>query len=177
MENQFDIRKIFIAILVSALFIYCDIDPLHQGFIHMIILPIHEVGHTLFKPFGEFLLVAGGTIFQLFVPIACCIEFLRRGLHFSASITLMWLGNNFFNIAIYARDAIFMELPLANLSGPAESKEGHDWRNMLTDTNMLPHTDMIANIIVGLGIITTTIAIIGAFYFARKTPIDFGNDD
>lgn len=178
MEEQFDIKKIIVAILVSSLFIYSDLDALDRGFIHMINFPIHEVGHILFMAFNQFLYVAGGTIFQLFVPIVCCFEFFRRGQPFSAFIVLMWVGNNFFDIAIYARDAIFMELPLGNLLGPKEEgSEGHDWRYMLTQTDMLSHTDTIANIIVTFGIITTTIAIIGTFYYARKTPIDFGDDD
>jgi hypothetical protein len=177
MENQFDIAKIIVAILVSALFIYCSIDPMDHGFIHMINFPIHEVGHILFKPLGNFIRVAGGTIFQFLIPIICCFDFFHRGQKFSAFIALMWIGQNFFDTAVYARDAIFMEIPLANLSGPINGKESHDWRYMLTHTNMLAHTDLIANIIVGMGIVTLTIAIIGAFYYARKTPIDFGDDD
>lgn len=85
----------------------------------------------------------------------------------------MWLGNNFFDVAVYARDAIFRELPLANLFGSIDSTH-HDWYYLLTTTGMLAHTDLIANIIVGFGVITTLIAIIGTFYFARKSaPADY----
>ena len=33
-------------------------------------LAIHETGHLVFAPFGEWMGMAGGTIFQLLVPIA-----------------------------------------------------------------------------------------------------------
>src|SRR5690348_736329 len=31
---------------------------------------VHESGHWAFLPFGQFLIVAGGTIFQILIPVA-----------------------------------------------------------------------------------------------------------
>lgn len=41
----------------------------------VVFVPIHEGGHLLFRFFGEFISVAGGTALQLGVPLALCIYF------------------------------------------------------------------------------------------------------
>ena len=41
-------------------------------------LPIHETGHLVFAPFGEFLQFLGGTLFQLIMPTAFVVYFARR---------------------------------------------------------------------------------------------------
>jgi hypothetical protein len=41
-----------------------------------VFVPIHEGGHLLFRFFGEFLNIAGGTLLQLGVPVALAIYFL-----------------------------------------------------------------------------------------------------
>ena len=40
-------------------------------------LAVHEAGHVVFAPFGEFLGVAGGSLLQLIVPAAFVLYFLR----------------------------------------------------------------------------------------------------
>ena len=41
--------------------------------LHLTVILFHEAGHVLFAPFGEVLRVAGGTLCQLLMPIACAI--------------------------------------------------------------------------------------------------------
>src|SRR5512143_2425442 len=73
------------------------------GMIDNVDLVIHEAGHMLFGWFGEFLQVLGGTIGQLFVPIAFTVYFYLRKEFFSSSVTLFWIGQNLFNISVYIR--------------------------------------------------------------------------
>ncbi len=62
----------------------------------LVFIPIHEGGHLLFRIFGEWFMVAGGTFLQLFVPFAlqpilpCGDKF--PGLHSALSSSL----NNLF---------------------------------------------------------------------------------
>lgn len=170
-ETEFDNTKMIVATLLVLYFTWCNIQEFRhfRTLLDTVIFPIHEVGHYLFIPFGRFMTIAGGTIFQILVPVFCTITFFSRGEKFSAAVTTMWLGNSFFGISIYARDAIYMELPLSNFSGPSEGNEGHDWHNMLMATNMLHHTDLVANFFVFLGAIATIAGIAGVFYYARKT--------
>ncbi len=41
----------------------------------LVFVPIHEGGHLLFRFFGEWIMVAGGTFLQLFVPFALAVYF------------------------------------------------------------------------------------------------------
>jgi hypothetical protein len=38
---------------------------INLSFMHDILLPIHEAGHVLFRPFGEFMTILGGSLFQV----------------------------------------------------------------------------------------------------------------
>src|SRR4051812_39688732 len=37
--------------------------------IHLPMVPIHEFGHVLFRPFGEFMTLLGGSLFQAGLPL------------------------------------------------------------------------------------------------------------
>ena len=93
-------------------------------------LVIHEAGHVFFSPFGEFLTVAGGSIFQVLVPLVFVLYFIRRSDIFSGSFVSMWLGQSLVNVAVYAGDAQKMELPLLG-------NGTHDWNYLLTSLNLL----------------------------------------
>lgn len=165
---QIDFFKVFTAFAVSALFIWVALDPFnHAGLLHAINLAIHEIGHFVFAPLGQFLGVAGGSIFQILVPIFFCIYFIFRREFFSASLVLIWVGNNFFDVALYARDAVFMELPLLSFTGN-EDTTIHDWNYLLKETGMLHRTNLIAGIIRAIGIVITMVGIAASFYFTRK---------
>ncbi|MES2437219.1 MAG: hypothetical protein V4519_04395 [Patescibacteria group bacterium] len=102
-------------------------------------LIFHEAGHTIFFFLGEFIQVAMGSGFQIAVPLLCAAYFLSRRDFFSASILGAWVGQNIINVSLYAKDAVIMQLPL--LGGDAA---GHDWNYLLSETNLLQHTDAIA---------------------------------
>lgn len=108
--------------LRSALFILDGID-----------LFIHEAGHPILGLFGwRFLMMAGGTIFQLAFPIAFVVHFRRDGQPRSADACVAWVGQNLLNIGRYAADARAQELPLV---GGGE----HDWTYLLDCFGLLPH--------------------------------------
>lgn len=113
--------------LVVALLLYgiiCLRNPDEYGLLDAIDLPIHETGHLVFAPFGEFLQFLGGTIFQLVAPSAFVIYFWRRQDRYAASVVLFWVAQNFWNIARYIGDARAQVLPLV---GGGE----HDWAYLL----------------------------------------------
>jgi hypothetical protein len=44
---------------------------IHESFMHDILLPLHEAGHVLFTPFGQFMVVLGGsTISWVLIALA-----------------------------------------------------------------------------------------------------------
>src|SRR5512139_1509738 len=44
-----------------------DAERLMGSFLHLVNLPFHEAGHVLLSPFGRFLTVLGGSLFQVTV--------------------------------------------------------------------------------------------------------------
>ena len=109
-------------------------------------LAIHETGHLLFNPFGEFIGFAGGTIFQLIMPLLFVGYFWRRGDRHAASVALWWVAQNCGNVATYAADARSQELPLV---GGGE----HDWAYLLASTGHLAHDQGIARAIRTAGVL------------------------
>lgn len=101
-------------------------------------LIIHEAGHFFFRPFGRFLMFAGGTLLQLILPGLLCWHFLRADYRLGAQLMGFWWGHNCINISVYAADARARELPL--LGGDAAQ---HDWWNMLQMVGLLAYDGWI----------------------------------
>src|SRR4051794_31817401 len=76
----------FLAIYGFRLLLHPDGGSLMDS----VALPIHETGHLVFSPFGEFLQFAGGTLFQLMMPAAFVVYFSRRKDRHAATVALWW---------------------------------------------------------------------------------------
>lgn len=87
---------------------------------------VHEVGHMLFRPFGELTMLVMGSGTQVAFPLALAAFFLgvRRD-PLTGAVLLAWAGEAFGDAAIYVADAPYGELPLLGGSG-----EG-DWTRIL----------------------------------------------
>ena len=103
-------------------------------------LPFHEFGHLFFRPFGETIMIWGGTIMQLLIPLGIGINFFLRKETAGAAFCGFWSGENLLNIAAYIGDARTMDLPLV---GGGE----HDWNIILMDLDMLKYDTTIAGIV------------------------------
>ncbi|MFH1725520.1 MAG: hypothetical protein ABII00_12995 [Elusimicrobiota bacterium] len=103
-------------------------------------LAFHEGGHIVFGFFPRFLMVAGGTLMQLAIPLACAVHFLRRKSAIGAQLMLWWTGENLLNISIYIDDARRQELPL--VAGGV-----HDWTYLLERTGLLVQNEGVARIV------------------------------
>ncbi|HJO38060.1 MAG: hypothetical protein QGG24_02925 [Vicinamibacterales bacterium] len=62
----------------------------HYHFLDGVNLALHEGGHLMFAAFGQTLQVLGGTIGQLFFPIACAASFAHRKQIFEAAVCGVW---------------------------------------------------------------------------------------
>ncbi len=101
-------------------------------------LVIHEAGHVFFMFFGSFIHSAGGTLMQIILPSIIVWYFFRNSYRLGVQISLLWLGQNFVNISVYAADARARILPL--LGG---NKVSHDWHYMLAELNLLEYDKSI----------------------------------
>jgi len=97
-------------------------------------LAIHEGGHLLFRFFGTYLMIAGGTLLQLAVPLACCCYFYRRPDYFGIAFCGVWLAANCYNVAVYVADARTRLLPLVTVGGGVPI---HDWHYLLSRIGLL----------------------------------------
>jgi hypothetical protein len=126
-------RAVLLAALAlwSASFILNGIDWERIGgsFLHGANLAFHEFGHLFFRPFGEFMTILGGSLFQVLLPLALFAVFaVRQRDNFAAAVALWWCGQNFVDLAPYIRDAEYRVLPLVGGGG----EDSHDWGNLLT---------------------------------------------
>lgn len=102
----------------------------YDSFMHSVLLPIHEAGHVFLMPFGEFLTVLGGSLFQVALPLGIGLAFLLRQRDpFGAAVCLWWAGAAIVDLAPYVWDALDPQLML--VSGRTGEEGGHDWIYLL----------------------------------------------
>lgn len=133
-------------------------------------LPIHETGHLVFSPFGEFMQFLGGTLFQIIMPAVFVGYFLYRRDRHSASVALWWVAQNFWNISIYVRDARNQDLDLV---GGGE----HDWAYLLGELGWLKHDQRIAHALWLAGAALYVIAILGGFIVLNNATGETGKTE
>jgi hypothetical protein len=99
--------------------------------LHLPDLVFHEAGHVLFSPFGRFMMVFGGSLCQVLVPVTLAGAFLKQRDAFGAAVCTWWAGQNFLDLAPYIADSRALQLVLIGGKTGAEV-EGHDWEYLLT---------------------------------------------
>ncbi|MBD2329320.1 hypothetical protein [Alkalinema sp. FACHB-956] len=138
-------------------------------FIHGVNLIFHEAGHIIFMLFGSFMHVLGGSLNQILIPALISGYFFITGQRFSSAIALAWVGENFWDVSIYIKDASAMELPLLGGEGVL-----HDWNTLLEDLGLLQLDQLIGNLFFAIGSIIYLSAIGLGVYSAwlhdRSTP-------
>jgi hypothetical protein len=101
-----------------------------ESVLHLPNLVFHEAGHVLFMPFGRFMTVLGGSLFQFALPLALAIAFLKQRNPFGAAVCTWWAGENLLDVAPYIADARALKLVLLGGRTGAEV-QGHDWEYLL----------------------------------------------
>ncbi|HEX4643428.1 MAG TPA: hypothetical protein VH161_08165 [Candidatus Acidoferrales bacterium] len=115
----------------------------------LVFVPIHEGGHLLFRMFGEWIAVAGGTFLQLFVSLALAANFALRRQAPGAAFCTFFFFEQFLPIATYMADARAQELPLLTV-GDSEDVI-HDWNYLFSHAGLLAHDTQIAATVRVLG--------------------------
>lgn len=118
-------------------------DPEYASLFAGLNLGIHELGHYVFAPLGEFMSFAGGSLLQCLAPVAAAWIFWRQEDYFGISVAWCWLGINFFEVARYAGDARAKLLPLVS---PSSGDPIHDWNYLLGTLGLLRQDQTIARL-------------------------------
>lgn len=155
--------KLIVAVIAGTYFLWCAYDPYQWHLIDGVNLVIHEAGHLFFRPFGEFMMIAGGSLLQVIMPSLFVGYFWYHKNFYSAALVLFWVGESILNVSVYAGDSLALELPLL---GGQDSV--HDWNYMLTSLNLLPATAKIAGTIRLLGTVLIILACVGAYMYSGR---------
>jgi hypothetical protein len=111
--------------------------------IDLVFIPIHEGGHLLFRWFGEFLAVAGGTLLQLGVPLMLAAFFFFQRQVPGTAFCLFFFFEQLLPVSVYMADARAQELPLLTV-GDADYVI-HDWNYLFGRLGVLDHDIQIAH--------------------------------
>ena len=141
-------------------------NPEHWDLLDDVNLAIHEAGHVFFQPLGDTLVVLGGSLLQVIVPLAFVAYFLRQREAFSASVVAAWLGASLGNVALYIADARAQELPL--LGG---ENVIHDWWYLLTEWDLLNQDLAIARWVRLAGALSFVVAFFGTARSSLIAPV------
>ena len=157
--------KLIFAVILTIYFLWIAYAPMLGSFLDLVDLPIHETGHLIFRIFGEFIGVAGGSIFQVLLPAVFVGYFVWKGQYYSAAIVLFWVGQSILNVWVYASDAVVMKLVLTSGFTGSEGSF-HDWNYMLTRTGLIGSTKIIAGLIRTLATLVIITAGISSIYYS-----------
>lgn len=128
-----------------------------NNFMHAIVLPIHETGHMIFIPFGEFMTIAGGSFFQVFLPFAIAVAFfLKNRDPFGAAVCLWWTGMSLIDLAPYIYDALHPQLML--LTGTTGEDGPHDWIYLFEQLGGLQHSQRYGRAVQVFGMLVGFVA-------------------
>ena len=130
----------------------------------------HEMGHIICVPFGQFLTVAGGSIWQILFWLLLSVYALVMRRQISVFVLFgIITGHSFINLSVYIRDAGAREMPLLFGLG----KEAHDWGNLLTWTGLLDYDSVIADMALTTGAIFVVsmilLGLLAAWFMPRAT--------
>jgi hypothetical protein len=150
-------------------------DPMYSSILGPLNLGIHELGHVIFGFLGQFLAIAGGTIFQLFVPIFAVFNFYRQNDFFSMALSFGWLSTSLFSVATYAADARALALPLVTPFGAGESVV-HDWEYLLSAMNILEYDAIVGGIFRTLAVISMLVCFTAGAWLLWQMILSKGRD-
>ena len=128
-------------------------------------LLFHEAGHLFFGLLGRTFHFLGGTLGQLFFPVACAVHFLQAGKTFESWIMGVWFAESLINTARYLGDAQAQSLPLVG-------GHIHDWNWLLSHWGLLQYCESIATTLHVLAVVIALGCLAGAWRSAPSQTND-----
>ncbi|PCJ65389.1 MAG: hypothetical protein COA73_02635 [Candidatus Hydrogenedentota bacterium] len=119
-------------------------NPQYHVLFDGINLGIHELGHFIWAPFGEFMAFLGGSLTQCLAPVISVAVFYRQRDFFGMAFCFGWLSTNLYGVSVYAGDAQAQLLPLVS---PSSGEPLHDWFYLLSQTGLLEYDGVISMLI------------------------------
>jgi hypothetical protein len=131
---------------------------INESFIHGPLLVFHEAGHVVFRLFGQWVMVLGGTLGQLLMPAVLLFALLLKNRDpYGAAIGLWLFGVSLLDVAPYMYDALHPRLML--LSGRTGEDGGHDWIYLFSSLGALDRAQAVGALTHALGAAVTLLAL------------------
>lgn len=153
---------LLIAMALWATSVWLDRMTEMPRLLHLTVILFHEAGHLIFRPFGETMGVAGGTLGQLLVPLVCVVALVRHGDNFGAALTLAWMAMSLIDASVYAYDAAEPVLPL--IGGGTGADSFHDFVYLFDEFGQLGRARGWARLMKGAG----TLVLLAALGWATR---------
>jgi len=169
-----DYPKLIFAALLTIYFLWIAYAPMQGSFLDRVDLPIHETGHLVFRPLGEFMSIAGGSLFQVIMPAVFVGYFIWQGKYYSAMIVLFWVGQSILNVYVYAADAVVMQIVLTSGFTGSEGSF-HDWNYLLTETGLIGSTKAVDGLIRAVGTLVIIAAAASSVFYSLWPSVDDEN--
>jgi hypothetical protein len=103
----------------------------------------------LFSYFGHTLMVAGGTLLQLGVPVMLAVYFVFQRQPTGTAFCSFFFFENFLNVATYMADSRRLELTYITVGDPDFAE--HDWLTMFSQMGVLEYDTKIAAVVRAIG--------------------------
>lgn len=146
-----------------------DANFIWQSFLHPVDLVFHEAGHVVFRPFGHFMTMLGGSLGQLLKPLICLLVLLIKTRDtFGAGVALWWFGQNLMDLAPYINDARAKELMLLGGVAGRDISGYHDWEYILRKLGWLKWDHLLANLAQNTGILLIVTTFVWGGYLPWK---------
>ncbi len=153
-----------IALFCCVIYFFSAVrTPTEPHIIDVVNLIFHEAGHTLFSIGPELLMVLGGSLMQVLIPLLLVLYFAFRGEFFSSSILLFWLGHSIINVSVYAGDAFLRQLPLLGGDGVI-----HDWAYLSAHLGLGRSVLTLSKFLHALGALTILIGLVWSLFNIAK---------
>ena len=164
-------RAALLAVLVVYGFKLAAMDvpswEMTSSLMHPPMIPIHEFGHLLFLPFGEFMHLLGGSLFQAGLPLVFGGIFLIKNRDpFAAAVMLWWSAVAVLDIAPYVYDAQQPQHVL--LTGRTGETGAHDFIDVLGDLGLLTRAQAVGYAVHRFGVAMLVASFVWAAWVVWK---------
>ncbi len=141
-------------------------DPTQFTLFRGIDFGAHEFGHLFFAFGGEWLMVAGGSLMQLLVPVgAAAALVVTAGDWFGVAACGVWLSASFAELVPYIADARAQEMDLVSFSPDGG---GHDWHYLLAHAGLLKQDQLVARGAKFLAVVLLVASLLFALSLLRR---------
>ena len=120
-----------------------------------------QLGHLLFAMFGDLASLIGGPALQVAFPLGLFFYLFLAKKHLLAALALFWTAQSLFDVAVYARDARALQIPV--LGGD------HVWNALLYRLGLLAFDQFVSALFYLSAVLVLTAAITLGLYAARRT--------